>query len=65
MSNLRIAYTPRSDASMEGEIAVLANAYSFVRRCAEEKKKGGPETAPDDAMKGSDNDRTTTDYTRP
>ena len=48
MSNPRIAYTPDSGATPEAEISVLADVYSFVMRCAEEKKKGGPATAHDD-----------------
>ena len=49
----RIIYSPRPDAAPENEISAIADVYSFVLRCAREKKKGGPETAPDDAMKGS------------
>jgi hypothetical protein len=42
----RISYTPRPDATPKGEIAVLADVYSFVLRCgearrAEEERKVG------------------------
>lgn len=47
MSEARIIYTARPAASPEGEIATLANVYSFVIRCAEERKKGGFETIPE------------------
>jgi hypothetical protein len=51
-SSARIVYTPESqDITPESEATVLANVYSFVLRCGEarrteEKKKGGPATAP-------------------
>jgi hypothetical protein len=42
MSNgLRITYTPRSNASPEGELAALANVYSFVLQCSEERRAAG------------------------
>ena len=37
-STPRIVYIPRPDATLENEIAVLADVYSFVLRCAEERK---------------------------
>ena len=50
MSNgSRVIYTPRSDATPEIELAALANVYSFVLRCAEEKQQSDPAPAPDDA----------------
>ena len=58
MSSSHITYNPRSKASLEAEAAMLANIYSFILRCGEvrragEKKKGGPDTAPDNARKES------------
>ncbi len=50
----RITYVPRPDATPEGEIEALADVYAFVLRCAEERKKGGPATAPEDARKDKD-----------
>jgi hypothetical protein len=44
----RISYVPRHDVPPEDEVELLAAIYSFVLRCAEEKKKGGvPGTADD------------------
>jgi len=52
----RITFTPRPAATPEGEIAVLAEVYSFVLQCgqerrAEKKEEGGPETALNDDAK--------------
>ena len=47
MSEDRISYTPRLEATPEGEIAALANVYSFVIRRAEERRRGGFEAASD------------------
>ncbi len=48
MSNSPIVYRPSPNAPSEGEVSVLADIYSFVLRCGEEKKKGGvPSTADD------------------
>jgi hypothetical protein len=52
-----IIYTPRPDATPAGEIAALASAYSFLIEKHQERKKGGPATAPDDAEKESQHDR--------
>ncbi len=62
MNDTRIVYRQHPNASPEDELNVLASAYAFVRGCAEmrrstEKNKGGPDTAPNDAMKGSKHDR--------
>lgn len=49
-STLKLPATP------EAELNMLANAYQFILRCgeerrAQERKKGGPETAPEDGTK--------------
>jgi hypothetical protein len=46
-SALRITYTPRPNATLEGEIAALTNIYSFVIRCAKERNKGGCGATPE------------------
>jgi hypothetical protein len=53
-----VAYTPRSDATLEGEMNALASVYKFILDC-HSKKEGGSATAPDDA-KGSKHDRAKT-----
>ena len=53
MSEPRIVYTPRPDATPVAEPSALAAVYKFVLDCRAQKK-GGPATAPDSAKKGSD-----------
>lgn len=55
MSNPRITFTPRSDATPEGELNALVAVYRFC--LSRKNKEGGQATAPDDAMKGSKDDR--------
>ncbi len=43
MSRPHVSYTPRPDATPEGELAALANVYSFVLQRYKEEKTGGPE----------------------
>jgi hypothetical protein len=52
-------YTPRSDAAPEQLRDARARAWAFVFDCYRRRngKGGGPLTAPDDAMKGSEHDR--------
>ena len=57
MSAPRIIYVPRPDAAQEGELNALAAAYRFILFESRASKEGGPVTAPDDAMKGSNDDR--------
>jgi hypothetical protein len=38
MAELRITYVPRPDATPQGEIAALANAYKLILHCGEEKR---------------------------
>ena len=64
MSSSRIVYIPRPDATYEAELSALADVYSFAMRCAEEKEKGGPETAPGDAERRSNEIRATSDCIR-
>jgi hypothetical protein len=58
MSSLRITYTSHSDTSHDAETVVLANIYKLVLDRA--SKEAAPESRPDDAMKGSKNDRAKT-----
>jgi hypothetical protein len=51
MSESRIVYTPRPDATPEGEVASLAAVYRFLLD-GHARKKGGPATARDGVMKG-------------
>jgi hypothetical protein len=50
MSSSRIVYTPRLDATPEGEVAALASVYRFLLDC-HAKRKGGPATTPDNGTK--------------
>ena len=47
MSEAHVTYTPRADATPERELDALVAVYSYVRNCAEKRKKSGPATAPD------------------
>ncbi|MDP9456184.1 MAG: hypothetical protein M3Q60_10450 [Actinomycetota bacterium] len=50
----RIAYTPRPDATPEGELASLANVYGFILACHAKKNAAGvTSTDGDDAKEGS------------
>jgi hypothetical protein len=53
MSEPRISYTPRHDATPKAELDALASVYSFVLNC-HEKKEAAPESRPDDARKDQD-----------
>jgi hypothetical protein len=59
----QIVYIPRPDATTENEAATLVNVYAFVLRCAEEREKGGPATAPDDAQEVKNGCATTKNHT--
>jgi hypothetical protein len=59
MSNPRIVYQSRTDATVRGELAALAAAYRFILDCHDKKKAtrpGGPDDAED-----LDNARTATE----
>jgi hypothetical protein len=47
MDRPRVTYTPRSDATPEGELNVLANVYRFILDC--HAKKMAAEPAPEPA----------------
>jgi hypothetical protein len=53
MSETRIVYTPRADATPESEVAALASVYRFLLDC-HAKKKGGPATTPDNGTKSKE-----------
>jgi len=38
MAEPRITYVPRPDATPQGEISALANAYKFILHCGAEKR---------------------------
>jgi hypothetical protein len=57
-----LRYTPRPGVTAAQELDALAEAYRFILSCCAEKK-GGPETAPDDA-KEIKNVRAAEKYTR-
>jgi hypothetical protein len=42
MSNTRVIYSPRPDATPEGELAALAAVYAFVIQAHEQKKAAAP-----------------------
>ncbi len=60
MSGLRIVYTPRPDATPEGEINALAAVYRLIL----DSKKAAPESRPDDVRKDQDAHTATKKYTR-
>jgi hypothetical protein len=64
MSEPRISYTPRHDATPEGELNALASIYRFVLDSAINKAGGVTSTSGDDAMKGYEDDGATQQYTR-
>jgi hypothetical protein len=45
----RIVYVPRPDVTPIGELNALSACYAFILQKHQEKQKGGPTTAPDDA----------------
>jgi len=55
MSNPRVTYAPRSDATPEAEVSTLANVYSFViGRSQARRKAGGSDAGENDARKVKD-----------
>ncbi len=56
MGNTRITYRPNPEATPEGEVRALAQAYRLVLQLDKQKKKGAIPGAPDDA-KESNRDR--------
>jgi hypothetical protein len=57
VASARVTYRSRPDATPEAEPSALSACYAFILQKHQEKKKGGPETPPDDAEKESKNDR--------
>lgn len=53
MGSPRVTYYARPDATPEDELHALATVYRFVLE-RHARKKGGPETAPEDARKDKD-----------
>ena len=54
-----LASRPRDDATPESSQNAVGRCYAYLieRRRLREEKEGGRRPAPDDAMKGSSNDR--------
>ncbi len=46
LSNPRITYAPRSEATPESELSTLASIYRFILDC-HAKKEAAPENRPD------------------
>ena len=59
----KTVYTPRPESAPESESNALAVIYRRAIERYMEKPKGGPATAPNNVMKGS-NDRATEQYRR-
>jgi len=55
----KITYTLRPDATPASELAALANIYRFIIDSASKRGRLPDKSGPDDAMKGSNNDRAT------
>jgi hypothetical protein len=47
MDRPRVTYTPRSDATPEGELNMLANVYRFILDCHAKKMAVEPAPEPD------------------
>jgi hypothetical protein len=60
MSNPRITYTPRPDATPEAELNALVAVYRLIL----DSKKAAPESRPDDVRKGQDAHTATRQYTK-
>ena len=50
MNSTHITYTSRLDATLEAELAVLANTYRFVLDCHAKKKAVEPASEPDSCI---------------
>ena len=60
MSSSRITYAPRGDASVKVEASILANIYALALQKHKAKNEATRPGSPDDAMKGSSDDRART-----
>ena len=56
MSSARITYTPRPDATPEGELDALVGIYKFVLECHASKKAADPTGDPNEAKEDKDFD---------
>ena len=63
MSGLRIVYTPRPNATPEGELNALASVYRFILDC-NAKKKAARLGDSDDAKEIKNDYADTENYTR-
>jgi hypothetical protein len=64
MAEFEVVYRPRADATPEGEISALVDAYRFIIfDCRHETEKGAQPGARDDAER-LNNDRTDTEIIR-
>jgi hypothetical protein len=59
-----VIYQARSDVTPESEAKVLAGAYEFILRCAEERKKGGVCGTAEDAKGVKNGFRATTNSSK-
>ena len=57
MSEARVIYTPRADATSESEAAALAAVYRFLLDCRAKKTSGVASTSSDGDMKLADKER--------
>jgi hypothetical protein len=55
-SEAQITYRPSADTTPESELTALASVYAYLLK-SRESRKGTRPGAPDDAMKGSKDDR--------
>jgi hypothetical protein len=60
MTESKVTYTPRADATPQGELSALRAAYRFLKFHLNASEKGAQLGAPDDA-EGHKNDRTDTE----
>lgn len=58
MGNIRITYRPRPEATPEGEVCALAEAYRLILQVNEDKKEGARPGARDDMRKDLENAHT-------
>ena len=59
MSDPRVSYTPREDATPEDEITALAAIYRLVLNCHDERKKGaGTNSGGEDGKGAAESNRT-------
>jgi hypothetical protein len=54
MNSSRIIYTPRPDATPQGEVNVLADAYRFILFEAKKSKEGGASNTTDNGKEIGD-----------